>query len=367
MGNLVITKTGPKSVGCVGDPATFTVTVKNTGDGPSVNTIVTDTFSAGLKHAKVPGQAMKWNIGTLAAGEQRSMQVTFKTVQPGRQVNRVVVTADCGTRAQAQAQVMVPYRAAKFIKCYAKPYKMVMVNGKPMPERKHRKCIDFTMTLTNTGSGPAAAALTNSVITDTIPAGTSLVSASAGGQVAGNTVTWRLPQPIAPGQSATVGLRLRCDNLGVFVNKANATTDHLPPMADEKPFKVVGVPGLLLEVVDNPDPLLLDNGTTETTTYTIRVTNQGTLAAGAVQIVATAPAELKLVDGAGASPGQVAGNTITFAPYASLAPGQSIQYLVRCKAAKAGDARFRVRMTADRATLSSPVTEEESTHVYDDN
>jgi len=150
------------------------------------------------------------------------------------------------------------------------------------------------------------------------------------------------------------------------VNKACATTECLPAMNDEKPFKVVGVPGLLLEVVDNPDPLLLSGATAEVTTYTIRVTNQGTLAAKLVQIRATAPVELKLMDGTGATQGKVAGNAVTFAPYASLTPGQSIEYLVRCKAAKAGDARFRVSMTADRGTLLTPVVEEESTHVYDD-
>ena len=293
------------------------------------------------------------------------VQVTFRTVQPGVQTNSASVTADCGVQAQASAQVLVPLIQARFTKCYSRTYKMVNEGGQQMPEVKHRRGIDFTLTLTNTAGGPAAGALTNAVITDTIPAGTSLVSTSAGAQVSGNTVTWRAPGPIAPGQSFATALRLRCDNLGVFVNPAQATADCVPPMRDQKPFKVVGVPGLLLEVVDNPDPLLLNNGTSEVTTYTIRVTNQGTREARAVQIRATAPPELKLVDAAGATPGQVAGNSVTFAPVGSLAPGQAVQYQVRCQAARAGDARFRVQMTADPGTLSSPVLEEESTHVYD--
>jgi len=367
MAKLEMTKTGPGKVSCVGDPATFTITLKNTGDGPAVNTVLSDRFSAGLKHANVPGQTMQWQVGTLAPGESKTVQVSFKAVQAGVQTNTVSAKADCGATAQASAQVLVPLLQARFTKAYGRSYRMVNEGGKSMPERKHRKCIDFTLTLTNTASGPAAAPLTHAEIVDTIPAGTTLASSSSGAQVVGNTVSWKAPGPIAPGQSMTTKLRLRCDNLGVFVNPARATADCVPPMADEKPFKVVGVPGLLIEVVDNPDPLMLNCGTSEVTTYTIRVTNQGTLAAKLVQVQATVPPELKLVDASGATPRQVAGNIVTFAPYPSLAPGQAIQYLIRCKAAKPGDARFRVSMTADKGTLERPVIEEESTHVYDDN
>ena len=366
MATLAITKTGPKTVTCLKDPVTFTVTVKNTGDGPAVNTVIVDRFSAGLKHANVPGQTMEWKVGTLAVGESKTVQVTFQAVQPGVQTNSVSVTADCGASAQASAQVAVPLHQAAFTKSYSRAYKMVTEGGTSMAERKHRRCIDFTLTLTNTARGPAAAPPTGVVITDTIPAGTSLVSTSTGAKVAGNTVTWSAPGPIAPGKSFVTTLRLRCDNLGVFVNPAQATADCVPPMRDQKPFKVVGVPGLLLEVVDNPDPLLLNGGTKEVTTYTITVTNQGSLAATGVRIVAAAPAELKVVGATGATAGKVAGNTATFVPVASLAPGQSVQFQVRCQAAKAGDARFRVTMTADRATLLKPVLEEESTHVYGD-
>ena len=56
-----------------------------------------------------------------------------------------------------------------------------------------------------------------------------------------------------------------------------------------------GIPAILLEVTDNPDPV--EVGTT--TTYTIQVTNQGSATDNNIRVVATLPASQSYVSAGG--------------------------------------------------------------------
>ncbi len=119
-----------------------------------------------------------------------------------------------------------------------------------------------------------------------------------------------------------------------------------------------GQAAILIEVVDTPDPILVG----EQTTYTIRVTNQGTADDRNIKIVANFAKQIDPVSAAGATAGTVSGKNVTFAPVATLAPKQSVQWTITAKGASTGDHRLKVEMTSE--LLTSAVTEEESTHVY---
>jgi uncharacterized repeat protein (TIGR01451 family) len=122
---------------------------------------------------------------------------------------------------------------------------------------------------------------------------------------------------------------------------------------------VAGIPALLLEVVDNPDPVEVGSGTT----YTIRVTNQGTANATNVVIQSMLADGEELVQAGGATAASASGAQVQFAPVPVLAPGQVVEFLVEVKAVKAtGDVRFRTMMNADQ--LTDAVREEESTRLY---
>jgi hypothetical protein len=53
---------------------------------------------------------------------------------------------------------------------------------------------------------------------------------------------------------------------------------------------------------------------------------------------------------------------VTFPPVPRLAPKEAVTYKVVAKGVKAGDGRTKFELNSDM--LTSPVTAEESTHVY---
>ena len=59
----------------------------------------------------------------------------------------------------------------------------------------------------------------------------------------------------------------------------------------------------------------------------------------------------------------VAGQNVTFAPLASLAPKAKATYSLTVKGTRPGDVRFRVDLTSDQMT--SPAMETEATHIYE--
>ena len=58
------------------------------------------------------------------------------------------------------------------------------------------------------------------------------------------------------------------------------------------------------------------------------------------------------------SAAQVNGQTVTFAPFANLAPRQTLEYYVTVKANGRGDLRPKVQVSSD--FIKNPITEEES-------
>jgi uncharacterized repeat protein (TIGR01451 family) len=116
-----------------------------------------------------------------------------------------------------------------------------------------------------------------------------------------------------------------------------------------------GIAAVLLEVVDDPDPIQVG----ESTTYTIKVTNQGFADIHNMKIVAAFDDE---VTPTVASQGSIDGSAANFPAVAILGAKQVTTYTITVRGAKAGDARDKVTLTSDK--LQTPVEETESTTVY---
>ncbi len=122
---------------------------------------------------------------------------------------------------------------------------------------------------------------------------------------------------------------------------------------------VKGVPAILLEMWDDPDPIEVGS----TTTYTIVVTNQGSIEDTNILVTAIIPAEEDYASSDGATKGKVDGKTVTFAPLPSLAPKAKATWKIVVKGNKEADVRFKVLLKSD-ATGTVPVEKTESTHIY---
>jgi uncharacterized repeat protein (TIGR01451 family) len=121
---------------------------------------------------------------------------------------------------------------------------------------------------------------------------------------------------------------------------------------------VMTLPALRLEVVDLEDPIRVG----DEVTYRVTVRNQGTGADKNVAITATLPPEMQFVAASGATEAKADGQTLTFAPVASLLAGQTVEWHVRTKATKAGDVRMQVQLKSD--SLTHPAMETEPTRLY---
>jgi len=210
----------------------------------------------------------------------------------------------------------------------------------------------FEITVTNRGD----AAAQNVVVTDVISGGVQFLSADNGGVREGANLVWRLGT-LDAGQSRQLSATFRCDQIGAVRNTATVT--YCAESQASCAMEVKGIPAILLECVDDPDPIELNSSLT----YTITVTNQGTAIGTGIVIKCTLPAEQEYVSSTGPTQATSAGKDVTYATLATLAAGANTVYKVTVKGIGVGDVRFRVELNSDQIT--SPVMETESTHIYD--
>ncbi|GEM_PF-2128601 len=146
-----------------------------------------------------------------------------------------------------------------------------------------------------------------------------------------------------------------CGPAPVPPQQARAVVPPPPTPAVKAPPRL---PAILVEIVDLEDPLI----TGEETTYKISVQNQGTKEDRNVAVSVKFPKELNPLSADGSSPGTIKDSSVTFKPYAALASKETITYTIKAKAAQVGDGRIKLSVKSD--FLTTPVVEEESTHVY---
>jgi len=335
---LALSKTGPAAVlDC--ETITYTVVVRNNGDGVANNVKIVDALPNGLKASDGSG-SVTIDVGTLAPGQERSATYTVTPSAKGTYKNTAVATGDPSLRAEASHQVIVR--------------QPVLVLTKTGPAKRYvDRTAEYTLTVKNTGDGDAR----DTVLVDTLPAGLSFVSATGGGSNSGGRVTWSMGT-LKPGDSKTVTLKVMAMQIGTMRDSAVATA-LCEQVSAELTTEIVGIPAILLEVVDQEDPIEIGDNET----YTIVVTNQGSAVGTNILIVATLPAEQQYVSSDGPTTATAAGQKVSFAPLASLAAKARATYHIVVKGTAAGDVRFKVELTSDQ--MSTPAGETESTHIYE--
>jgi uncharacterized repeat protein (TIGR01451 family) len=209
----------------------------------------------------------------------------------------------------------------------------------------------FEITVTNRGDGPAH----DVVVTDAIDGRIDFIKADNEGVREGNNIIWRLGM-LEAGASRTLKATFRCNHIGKVRNTATVT--YCAEASDACELEVKGIPAILLECVDDPDPIEINGSLT----YTITVLNQGSAVGTGIVVDCTLPPEEEHVSATGPTKAKVEGKQVTFAPLASLAPKAKAVYKVTVKGVAEGDVRFRVELKSDQ--IKTPVMETESTHIY---
>ena len=328
---LAIDKTGPE-VAQLGADVAYNIVVKNVGTAVAKNVVVTDKVPAGLGGVK----EIPFTVGDLAPGASKTIPVSLKAAERGKHCNVATATASNAASVTDDACTLVVKPGLKLVKT-------------GLAEQYLNKQAGYKITASNIGDTD----LTGVVVTDTAPSQTKIVSAP-GGTISGNNITWNTGS-LKAGESKTYDVVLTSVQAGKWCNTAAVSTAQGLKETAEACTLWKGLSAVLLEVVDDPDPLQVG----ESTTYTIKITNQGTADLTNINTVANFPKEVTPTSSQG---GKVNGKTVNFPTVPRLAPKQVITYTIIGKAAEIGDSRLKVTLTEDQ--LLSPVVEEESTRVY---
>ena len=336
---LKLVKTGPaEALKC--EEITYNFEVSNTGTGSINNVRISDPLPAGL--AMVDGKkTVDFNVGTLTAGQTRQFSAKVIADKSGKFENQATAAAD---GASTESDVVAT--------TVRQP---VLVITQDCPEKSFiGRGLEYSITVTNKGDGPAR----DTIIEQTLPANTQFSSASDGGKMVGGKATWNLGT-LAPNATKTITTALSASAAGKYATSVTAKAYCAAPVSANCSSEITGIPAILLEVVDIEDPVRIG----ENETYVITVTNQGSAVDTNIVVTVNLEANQQYVSSTGTTNGTASGQTVTFAPVASLAPKEKASFRVVVKNVKPGDVRFKVSMDSDQLTRS--VDETEATNVYE--
>jgi uncharacterized repeat protein (TIGR01451 family) len=340
---LVLKAGNPERI-YLGDVATLSLTVSNPGDGPADHVRIVAQVPDGLEHSR--GKTFEQDLGCLAPGEHRTVQVVCLAKTSGLQNIDCTATADAGLNAHDVGKVEV-----------VMPKLNIAVTGPKLRYlERHAK---YDVVVTNPGTAPAH----NVSVVQQLPQGFKFVAASSGGRHDGGarTVSWFVGD-LQPGESREVDVELIPTAAGDQVQKIVASAARGLRAESEITTRVEGLSALLMELVDTDDPVEVG----AETAYEIRVTNTGSKNETNLELVCSLPEKMEFRSArcAAGCKYRVEGREVIFEPLPSLAPRADVVYRVVVRGIAPGDLRFRARIRADG--LTEPVLREESTKVYGD-
>ncbi|MEA2599421.1 MAG: hypothetical protein QOF89_413 [Acidobacteriota bacterium] len=233
--DLAVEKTGPSSV-APGDPLPYSLKVTNLGPDPACGVVVKDPIPPGLGSPSAPGclvildgvNEIQCPIDKLPAGQSSTFGVTF-TVPPAaacdsKIVNTVSVTARTGDPQAGNDSGTAMTTVACVLPLVGVKGSCDGIAG----SSAEGGMVTYTFLLAN--NGPAAQADNpGNEFTDVLPAGLTLVSASASSgtaSTAGNTATWNGPIPVGGTVTITVVATIDLGTLGQTIcNPAETAFD----------------------------------------------------------------------------------------------------------------------------------------------
>jgi len=325
-----------------GDEVKLQIELSNPGTGVATGVMLLENIPEGLKHPA--GNSIEFEVGNLAPGESRKLELTLTAAQAGRVRNVLVAQADGNLQVQDAVELEV-----------IAPDLNVRVEG---PKRRY---LDRPATYSVVIDNPGTASARDIQLSAHLPQGMKFVKANNAGQYDArtHTVIWGLEE-LPAGQAGAVELVALPLESGEQSLRAEVTGDQDLFDEDRHSVTIEGLVALLFEVVDVNDPVEVGGQAS----YEIRVLNQGSKAASDVQVAVLLPPDMKPVAADGPTTHTVEPGRVAFAPLGKLAPKADTTFHLKVQALRPGDQRVRVQVSS--AEVQAPITKEESTRVYSD-
>ena len=323
------------------DGITGKIKIENTGADLMEDIIISEALPEGLTTAEGKN-SLEIRAGKLAGHETKTFDMKLKAQKAGSYTHKIRAVASNGLSISA-APVTTAVKQPTLKIAMSGPEKVFMTRD-----------ADFKITVENTGNADSA----NTMGNVKIPAGMKFVSASNGGTLSGDTVTWGLGVLIA---SKPLSLSLTCKGVASGPVQVVAAVKGVccQEVSAAAKINVQGIPAVHFEVTDSEDPVRV--GSLEK--FHIVVTNQGSAPDTNVILKINFEKSFDYVSSTGPTQAKAeSAKEIEFAVLPSVAPGQKVTWEIVAKATEEGDQRSYFSIKSD--TLSRPVEKVESTRVY---
>jgi uncharacterized repeat protein (TIGR01451 family) len=363
---LELVKTEPADVDLCDHSVPVTLTVRNTGNAPATDVQVIDTLPAGWqapgssRSAGVPassdtqvadglqlgsprqgvGEEVYFKAGTLQAGQER--QFKFVAGFPGKGVYTNTARAKSAEGATAEALAITTVHAPAVTWICTAPAKMVA-----------GRAFKVYLTAGNNGDGNMA----KGQIILPIPADVTVGDITEGGAVNNDHIEWFF-ENLAAGASKTVCVSFTGTNLTTVNFTALISGSCAKPVQTHCSTRIVGVPAVLLELVDLEDPVQVG----DPVHYVVTVKNQGFGPLTHVKLLCRVPESQQFVEATGPTGTTLVDGVLTMDTIESMPPHATSVWKVTMKALKDDDVRFKVELQADQ--YEKPIHEDESTRQY---
>lgn len=336
---LQVRLSAPESVlAC--DPVPVRAVVTNTGTGAARDVrLAVDGARATRSGAE--------DLGTLEAGQSREVALELRPEQAGRLQVTARATGSGDLQAEAATATVAVRRPVLEVQAQATE------NGFIGRE------FTYTINVRNTGDAEARDLVLEQDLDPSVRIVSGPEGAGRGERAGGGRATrWNLGT-LAPGQAREVRLRAISDTEGTVASTVRARAYCAEDTgATQLRTALVGIPAILVEVVDLTDPVEVG----QETIYVITVTNQGNTPNRGIRVVCTLPEQLEFIGTEGPTRGALAGRDVRFEVLPEIAPNARVSWKLRVRAVGTGDIRFRTAVTTDR--FSTPIDETEATTLY---
>jgi uncharacterized repeat protein (TIGR01451 family) len=329
---LDVEAAGSAQIGLLAN-AMYTISVTNTGNFDATNTELTAMLPAGLTYVSSTLEGAEsesvvtWDLGTIAIGGTRSVELTAQGVRIGEQIITYHAESSEGLSDDDSTATEVMRGGLEVTKTGPA---QVDINS------------DVTYTIEVTGTGTGAS--TGVQLVDTIPAGLSFVSSDPEGTLTGDQLSIQLGTQ-NPLETTSVSVVLRASQPGDWTNGAAVSSTEGASASAEATTTVVQP--ILAITKAGPITALLN----ESFAYTITVTNDGNGVAANTIVTDTLPEGLAHMSSDPTGTFSEEDSTVTWS-VGDLNPGDSSTLSLRVMGTTAGAKVNTASANADRVATA---------------